>query len=132
MLRILIVLLTPAVGLAAGGVLDGGPLFGGPRAFAYVGLPNYPRGQEVLLEIHATSDLPGAEKVFLGQSKTVVGAPGGKFIDSVPVATLISDPLPDTRREWKIQYWYSPRTGSPGGSTPNEWTRLRNPPPRKK
>jgi hypothetical protein len=110
MLRILIVLLVPTAGLAengaAGGIVDSGPLFGGPRAVAGVRLGDYPPGQEVLLEIYATSDRPGAERVFLGRSKTVASRLGNFRI------SLISDPLPDTQSEWKVQYWFSPRVQS--------------------
>lgn len=132
MTREMIVLLAPSVTLAAsGGVIDVGPLFGGPRAVGSVGLVDYARGQEVLLEIHATSDRPGAEKVFLGQSKTVVAAPGAKFVRGVQMATLISDPLPDTQKEWKIQVWHSPKLGSTADSTLLEFVEPRTRKPRK-
>ena len=132
MLRFLIVLMAPSMTLAAGvGVMDVGPLFGGPRAAATVGLANHPRGQEVLLEIYATSDLPGAKEAFLGQSKTVVAGPGAIFIDSTQVAILISDPLPDTQKEWKIRCWHSPTPGSKPDTTLIEVTIPRTPRARK-
>jgi hypothetical protein len=133
MLRILVVLFFPATGLAAGlAVMDAGPLFGGPRAFGVVGLHGYPRGQEVLMEIHATSDLPGAEKVFLGQSKTVVARPGAKFIDLTQIANLVSDPLPSTQKAWKLQLWYSPKPGDAADTTLFEHTVPRKRPVPKK
>ena len=133
MLRILIVLVAPAVAFCAGGVKDVGPLFGGPRAIAVGSLHEYPRGQEVVLEVHATSDLPGAERVFLGRTRTVVAGPDAKFAASgTQIIALISEPLPDTRKEWKLQVWYSPKPGDDANSRLYEHTAPRKFPVRKK
>lgn len=109
MLRTLLVFLLPTAALADGaacGVVDGGPLFGGPRAVVGIRMEDYPAGQEVALEIYATPDRPGAERAGLGRTKKAVGG-GGKVRLSV-----ISDPLPDTQAEWKVEFWYSPRVGT--------------------
>jgi hypothetical protein len=109
LVRILVVLLAPTPALAGtasgGGLVDGGPLFGGPRAIVYVRGEEYPVGQEVFLDVYVTSDLPGAEEKFLGRTSLKVKV-GGKFFLS-----FISDPLPDTRFEWKMKYSFTRWTG---------------------
>ena len=126
-LRVLIVLLLPTAALAGtgsyGGVWNDVPLLGGPRAFAVVRGEDYPPGQEVSVEMYATSDLPGAEEVFIGRIRGKANV-AGKF-----KLIIVSDLLPKTDLVWKIRYWYSPRTGDV--NPPTEFIARRNPPGRK-
>lgn len=127
---LLVLLLLPTAAAAQSGSTAGVwwlpfPVVAGPHAFAIVRGEDYVPGQEVVLEIYATSDRPGAKEVFLGRSRTTVKG-NGKF-----VLGLVSYGLPETRSEWKIKYWYSPRARDGEVNSPSEFTARREPPARK-
>ena len=127
MLRVLIVLVLPATALAqsgsSGGVWNDVPLVGGPRAFAAVRGDGYTPGQEVYMVMYATSDLPGADEVFIGRVSGKANV-AGKFR-----LVIVSDLLPRTDVVWKIRYWYSPRPGDV--PAPSEFIARRHSPARK-
>ena len=99
------------------------PFSGGLRAIVWVHVEKYVPGQQVVVEVYATTDLPDAKETLIGRATATVKGNGKADV------RVLSDPLPETRSEWKIKYTYSPRADGKDTNSPSEFTARREPPP---